>query len=429
MAELTFESRDETGRLPRGRRPHPSHQSLRGLDWFIFCLADIQVGFGPFVTVYLTSEKWPQADIGFVLSVGGLVALAGQIPGGALVDAAYPVRVLAGAAVTAIAMSALALAASPIFIVVLAAAITQAAASCVLGPSIAAISLGLVGYGVIGERLGRNACLASIGAGLAAVGMGASGYFFSSRAVFFVTAALCVPTLFALTRIHPREIDPQRAHGGQAKPHPGDPAATFRDLLRNRVLIAFAGCIVLFHLANAAMLPTLAGVLTMRSSHGATALIGACMIVPQVLVAIFSPWVGRQARSWGHKPLLLIAFGALPIRGAMFALVSNPYLLVLLQALDGISAAVLGVMVPLVIADAARGTGHFNLAQGLVGSGIGIGASLSTTVAGYVTDHFGSMTTFLTLAGIAVIGFAFVLVMMPEQPPVDLGEATPARSL
>jgi len=408
----------------------PSRQSLRGLDWFIFCLADIQAGFGPFLTVYLTSEKWPQSDIGLVLSVGGLVALAGQVPGGALVDAAYPVRVLAAAAVAAIAASALLLAASPIFIFVLIAAIVQAAGSCVLGPSIAAISLGLVGYGSIGERLGRNACLASIGAGLAAIGMGASGYFFSSRAIFFVTAALCVPTLVALTRIRPSEIDPLRAHGGRAKPHPGDPGATVRELLSNRMLVAFAACILLFHLANAAMLPTLAGVLTMRSSQNATVLIGACMIVPQILVAVFSPWVGRRAQSWGYKPLLLIGFAALPIRGAMFALVSDPYGLVLVQALDGISATVLGVMVPLTIAEAARGTGHFNLAQGLVGSGIGIGASLSTTLAGYVSDHFGSMTTFFALAGIAVIAFGFVLALMPDQSlRSEVDEASSARPL
>jgi predicted MFS family arabinose efflux permease len=174
----------------------------------------------------------------------------------------------------------------------------------------------------------------------------------------------------------------------------------------------------------------LAGVLTMRSSQGAMALIGACMIVPQLMVAIFSPWVGRRTQSWGHKPLLLIGFAALPIRAAMFALVSNPSILVLLQALDGVSAAVLGVMVPLVIAAAARGTGHFNLAQGLVGSGIGIGASLSTTLAGYLSDHYGSMITFFTLASLAVIGFAFVLMLMPEHPPpANLGEASPIRSL
>jgi hypothetical protein len=53
--------------------PTPSRQSLRGLDWFIFFLADVQTGFGPFISVYLTTQKWTQVEIGFVLSIGGLV--------------------------------------------------------------------------------------------------------------------------------------------------------------------------------------------------------------------------------------------------------------------------------------------------------------------------------------------------------------------
>jgi len=57
---------------------------LRGFDWFIFFVADVQTGFGPFVSVYLTAQKWTQVDIGLVLSAAGLVALAGQIPGAAL---------------------------------------------------------------------------------------------------------------------------------------------------------------------------------------------------------------------------------------------------------------------------------------------------------------------------------------------------------
>jgi hypothetical protein len=73
---------------PSGQRPHPSRRSLYGLDWFVFFLADAQMGFGPLVAVYLTAQKWTQGDIGLVLTAGGLVALAGQMPGGALVDAA-----------------------------------------------------------------------------------------------------------------------------------------------------------------------------------------------------------------------------------------------------------------------------------------------------------------------------------------------------
>src|SRR5271169_2939870 len=87
--------------------PHPSRRSLRGLDWFVFFVADVQSGFGPFVAVYLTTQKWTQFDIGLVMTVAGLISLIGQVPGGALVDAAHSERVVAGAAVAAIGCVAL----------------------------------------------------------------------------------------------------------------------------------------------------------------------------------------------------------------------------------------------------------------------------------------------------------------------------------
>jgi predicted MFS family arabinose efflux permease len=399
----------------RGRHvPSPSRRSLRGLDWFVFFLADAQMGFGPLIAVYLTAQKWTQVDIGLVLTVGGLVALAGQIPGGALVDAARSERVLAAFGVATIGGSALLIGAWPIFAAVLAAKLLHSAASCVLGPAIGAISLGLVGHVAVAERLGRNARFASIGAGLAAAGMGTVGYLISNRAVFFVTGALCIPTLLALWLIGAGQVDPERAHGGKPMRHPGDPTATFRSLGHNRALVSFAGCIVLFHLANAAMLPLTASVVTMRSTDWAAALVGACLLVPQLVVAALAPWIGRQAVRSGRRPLLLLGFAALPIRGVLLAFANSSYMIVAVQVLDGISAAILAVLVPLIIADTTRGTGHFNLAQGILGTAVGIGASFSTILAGYTYDHFGMVAAFLSLAGVAAAGFIAVLAFMPE---------------
>ncbi len=410
--------RDRPGQsLPptsEGKPPQPSPRSLRGLDWFVFFLADAQMGFGPLVAVHLTAHKWPQSDIGLVLTAGGLVALLGQMPGGALVDAAKSERVLAAFAVLAISASAFMIGAWPIVAVVLAARVLHAAASCVLGPAIAAISLGLVGHAAVAERLGRNARFASVGAALAAAGMGAIGYFVSNRAIFFIAAALCIPMLTALWFIGGGQVDPVRAHGGRAVPHPGDPAATVRMLLRNRPLMIFAGCVALFHLANAAMMPLAASVITMRTSDGAAALVGGCILVPQIVVAAFAPWVGRKAMIVGRRPLLLLGFGALPLRGILLAFVNDPGMMVAVQILDGVSAAVLAVMVPLVIADVTRGTGHFNLAQGVTGTAVGIGASLSTTPAGYASDDFGIAWAFTILAALAALGLIAVLAFMPE---------------
>jgi MFS family permease len=172
--------------------------------------------------------------------------------------------------------------------------------------------------------------------------------------------------------------------------------------------------LLLFHLANAAMLPLMGSVVTMRSARWATLLIAACIVVPQLVVAALSPWIGRRAQIWGRRPLLLIGFAALPIRGILFASVTNPELLVLVQLLDGVTAAVFSVMVPLVIADLTRGTGHFNLGQGIVGTFIGIGATLSATLAGYISDNLGSPAAFAGLAAIAFVGLTVVWFLLPE---------------
>src|SRR5467141_400623 len=399
---------------PRPPPAGPSRQSLRGLDWFIFFLADVQTGFGPFVAVYLTTQKWTQVEIGLVLSIGGLIGLIGQIPGGAIVDAARSERLIASLAVATIGTSALAYAALPIFPVVVAAATLHAAASCVLGPAIAAISLGLVGPLAIGERLGRNARFASLGNGTAAAVMGTAGYLLSSRSVFLVTFILAIPTLLALARIRDREIDVAQAHGAVPREMPDAKATSVLSLVRRRPLLIFASSVLLLQLANAAMLPLMAGVVTTRSAQWAPVLIAACIIVPQAIVALMSPSVGRKAQQWGRRPLLLIGFAALAIRGVLFATVSDPYLLVAVQVFDGITAAVFAVMVPLIVADVAFGSGHFNLAQGIVGTATGIGASLSTAMAGYVSDKFGSSVAFVGLSGIAVLGFIAIVLLMPE---------------
>ncbi|MFN5450758.1 MFS transporter [Bradyrhizobium sp.] len=399
---------------PSGK-PSPSQQSLRGLDWFIFFLADVQTGFGPFIAVYLTTQKWTQAQIGLVLSIGGIVGLIGQMPGGAIIDAAKSERRVAGLAVAAIGCCALAYAVWPIFPVVAGAATLHAAASCVLGPAIAAISLGLVGPRGMAERLGRNARFASLGNGVAAAIMGTCGYLLSSRAVFLVTFILAFPTLIALSRIREREIDIARAHG-HAVQEDREVArlSNLLGLLRQRALLVFAFGVFLLQFANAAMLPLMAGVVTTKSSEWAPMLIAFCIVVPQAIVALTSPSVGAVAQQYGRRPLLMLGFSALAIRGALFAVVHDPYILVAVQIFDGMTAAVFAVMIPLTVADVAFGSGHFNLAQGIVGTATGIGASLSTVVAGFVSDRFGSATAFLGVSGVALTGLVLIALLMPE---------------
>ena len=317
-------------------------------------------------------------------------------------------------AVASISASALLLALWPIFSVVVAAKVLHAIASSLLGPTLVAMSLGLVGHALFSIRLGRNVRFLSLGNAIAAGVTGGIAYYYSNQAIFFLTAALGIPTLTALAQISSSEIDPELARGGISKSGVDTWFDAISGLVHHRVLIGFAATIVLFQLANAAMLPILAGILAKRDPETAALVLSICILVPQFVVVAIAPWIGVTAQSWGRRPLLLLTFVALSARGAIFAVTSDPYLLVAAQLLDGVSAASLGVLVPLIIADVTRGSGHFNFAQGLIGAAVGIGASFSTTLAGFIADTSGAAIAFLLLACVGVMGLVFVFTIVPE---------------
>ena len=401
----------------------PSRRATYGLDAFTFFIANLQTGFGPFLAVYFTQQKWTQSDIGLALTVGSLVSLLGQMPGGAFVDASRSKRFAAGFSAFWVGASAVMLAALPTYLVVMLAMAIHSAASCVLTPAIAAISIGLVGHARAGERLGRNASFSAIGNALGAAGMGAIGYYLSNNAVFYLAGLLVIPALVSLSFI-PSALAAEAARPRAAAREPElREAGGVAVLLKNRALLCFAACMVLFFLANAAMLPLVGSVMTLRASETATALVAACIMVPQAVLALTAPFVGRLAQSWGRKPLLVLGFAALPVRGLLFAFVSDPYWMVAIQVFDGISASVLGVMVPLIVSDVTRGTGRFNTALGAVGTGMGIGAALSTALAGFMADELGSQTAFMGLAVVGAVGLALVLLIMPETRQRDDDDA------
>ncbi|WP_244846348.1 MFS transporter [Caballeronia sp. SL2Y3] len=390
-------------------------RSLRALDWLNFFVANVQTGFGPFIASYLAANKWTQGEIGLMLSVGTISAMASQLPAGALVDAMRNKKFAALSAIVAIIASALLLAASPTFVPVFAAEVLHGFASCMLVPAMAAISLALVSRADLGDRLGRNARWASIGSALTAALMGAFGEYLSLRSVFFLTAALALPAIVALRMIHYEPLPAVPRTPGKPKLTPeGEERESLRELLKDKRLLIFAACVVLFHLSNAAMLNLAAGEVTAHMGDNVQLVIAACIIVPQFIVAALSPWVGRQAQKWGRRPVLILGFCALPVRALLFAGVSSPYLLVPVQMLDGISAAVFGVMLPLIAADVAGGRGHYNLTIGFFGLAAGVGATLSTAAAGFAADRFGTAMSFFGLAAAGAIAVALVWLAMPE---------------
>ena len=389
-------------------------ESLRALDWLNFFLAALLVGFGPFVASSLSDRGWSPANIGLVLTVSGLAGLLTQVPAGELIDMAKSKRTLVGTGTAAVILALLIFGLRPDFPSVFAAAVLQGTTGSILGPAVAAISLGLVGNEALAQRLGRNQRFASIGALTAAGFVGIIGYLTSLRDIFLVTAALGFPVLLALARIRAADIHFAQSCGA-ADDHPTHPQRVSRAVLfKDRRLLTFATCLFLFQVANASMLPLIGERLVHSEGRWSSLVISAFVVVPQIIVALLAPWVGRTANTWGRRPLLLIGLGVVPIRSGLFALTTDPALLVVIQLLDGLTGAILGVLTALVIADITKGTGRFNLAQGLVGTLSGVGAALSTSISGVIVERLCQMAGFLGVTTVGLIAIAIFWMFMPE---------------
>jgi predicted MFS family arabinose efflux permease len=270
-----------------------------------------------------------------------------------------------------------------------------------------------VGHRLFDLRQGRNQTFNSAGNVVAAVSMGLLGHFVSNRSIFFFVFVLALPTILTLVVIRPDEIDYGRARGANEGGEDGKPVEPHA-LLKDRPLLIFLVCAVMFHFANAAMLPLLGEMLAKGQGRNSMMFMSACVVTTQLVIALLASWVGRKAGTWGRKPLLLIAFGVLPVRAVLYTLTHNPGELVAIQILDGVAAAIFGVVSVLVIADLTKGTGRFNLTLGAIGTAVGIGASLSQVIAGSIVHHFGSNAGFLFLATVAAAAFGILYFLMPE---------------
>jgi MFS family permease len=256
--------------------------------------------------------------------------------------------------------------------------------------------------------------------------MGAIGSYLAPVSVFWLTAVLTMPVLISLSMIrrdrgwHARTTQP-----GQKKDDAAPSLAGLKSLLLDRRLMIFAACIILFFLSSAAMLPIAATQVTKHHPKLADAIIAITILVPQAVVAVISPWIGRTSERSGRRPMLLLGWGLLPLQGLLYATLPGPIALPLSQVLAGASGAAFGVMMTLVAADITRGTGRFNLTLGALGVAISIGASLSTSFAGVVANRLGDRSAFVGLALAGLCGVLLLLFGMPETRPTDAPASAP----
>ncbi len=398
----------------------PSARSQRGLDWLNFFVANVQTAFGPFIAVQLIFHGWSEGAIGSVLTVNAVVGIVAQTPAGMLIDHTHAKRAVVGICLAMTALGALIFAFFPSYIPVLLAQVLHGSAGSVVQTALAAIGLGLVGHRQYHHRVGRSQRYNTLGTAVTALAMGAVGSVISPGAPFVAAAALCVPAGLALLAIRPEDVDYRRARGAERREEPK--AARFRELGRNWRLLIFALCLVLFQFADASILLLASERLAVHQRGQSELFTAALVAIPQFVTTLIAGWVSRHAETWGRKPLLLIGFVTLSVRGVLFALVTHPFLLGTVQVLGGATTAVIGIMTPLVVADITQGSGRYNASLGSVLTISLMGAAASTTLSGFAAERVGFAATFIGLAVVALLGLAAVWLLLPETAQEALRE-------
>jgi MFS family permease len=385
-----------------------SKRSLRGMDVLNFFLADVRDGIGPYLGIYLLAKNWDQASIGWAMSAAGIAGVVAQTPGGWVVDRLRQKRWLVIISIIAIALSCLAMAFWAVKPVIYAAQIITGTSAAIIGPAVAAITLGLVGRKKLSRRVGRNESIGHGGNVFAALAAGLLGYYLSNDYIFYLVAVMSIFSVASVLWIREEDIDHDLARGATEEKSEHDDAniSGIGAVLADRHVWIFAIAVILFHFANAAMLMLVVEQLTEKSEKTAALFTSACIITAQLVMIPVTAYTGKFLSAWGRKPVFLIAFIALPIRALLYTVSDNSYFLVSVQILDGIAGGIFGVATLVMIADLTSGTGRFNLTQGAIGTATGIGASLSTIIAGYIVKAHGYNAGFFFLMSIAIIALA-----------------------
>ena len=385
------------------------------LDAVNFFLADVRGGLGAFVSVFLLTEaRWTPAEIGAVLTISGLIGISLHAPLGALIDATRAKRGLLVTGVALLALCAIAIERAPTGPVVLLADIIMAVLGGVFAPTVAALTLGLVAQRDFAARLARNAVFDRVGNVFITALVGLVGWRLSQRATFYLVPFFALLSAWSVLSIPAAAIDNERARGFSQEQSVHQPESWWRLLLHHNALIILAATVAIFHFANASMLPLVGQKLALAHPGLETALVAACILMAQLVAMPVAILVGLRADAWGRKPLLIAACLALTLRAAVFAWFDSAPILVMSQILDGISAGILDVLIPLVLADLMGGTGRYSLSRGIVGTVQGVGGSLSNVAAGTMVVWGGYSATFAVLSLVAALACCVVVLAMPE---------------
>ena len=394
----------------------PSRQSLHALDSLNFFLADVRGGVGPYLAIYLLSTlHWNPAQIGIVLSVMGIATLVAQTPSGALVDAIKAKRLLVVLSASLVGFSCIGITVFTNYYFILTSQVINGVVDAIFPPAIAAITLGIVAQENFAPRIGRNEVFNHAGNVGAALLAGMTGYYLGEKWIFYAITILSGASIIAALLIRKNDIDYLRARA--ATPETTSDKLVLSSVgavFTERNILAFAAAVTLFHFGNAAMLPLSGELLAKGHDNLAPVDMSAAIIAAQLVMVPVAYLAGKYGQSWGRKPVFLIGFAILPIRGLLYTLSHNPFYIVGVQLLDGVGAGIFGVLSVIVVADLTAGTGRYNLALGAITTAQSIGAALSLLLSGYIVNTWGFDAGFMALAAVAAAAFLVCYVLVPE---------------
>lgn len=389
-------------------------------------MADVETGIGPFTSTYLSvAHHWDSAQIGLVIGSQNIAGVLAQVPAGWLIDRVCRRKWLIGGAASFISIGALLIVAVSSVGLQIVNQVAIGIAAAFVSPTIAAVSLGLVGRQGLARRVGRNSAFSHAGNVTTALFAGYLAYAAGQQWIFYASASLGTAVLGTLFFIRDKDIDNNAARELASTGEAPGTASSLIEVFRRTRIGLFAMMILVFHLANAAMLP-LAGQELAKVKPGESSIyMSACIVTAQLVMVAVAYLAGRVANRIGRKPIFLAAFAVLALRGVLFALGRHPLYIVGVEALDGVGTASASVAAVLVVSDLAKGTGRFNFMQGVMQAAVGIGAFLSNSLAGVIARHAGFPVAFSVLAGTAIFGFGLYWLRMPES--LEGAAAAPGR--
>ena len=399
-----------------------SLQSRFGLNAANFFQAEAVGVVLPILNTFLREARWRYDQIGLATALLGLGTLLFQTPAGVLVDRIKSRRLLffTASLVVGICFGVIPFVprTAPWIDTML---FLSGAAQSIFIPVLGALALALAGYKALNRTLGENQGWNHAGNIVAALLAFLAVKYFGSASIFYSVAIASLVGAFSVYWMRKQELDEEIASGNSK-----EQTVKWSAILRDRTVLFLLLAVGLFHLANAPILPVTA--LYIKQLGGSSELTTFTVRSAQLVMVPVAWATGRLCDSWGRKPIMAVAFWALPFRILSYTLAHNPHMVVALQALDGIGAGIYSVAIIAFAADLTRAKGQFNSLLGIFATSQAIGGVVGPVVSGVVLQHCGFNMTFIGFAALALLAAAAFQLLVPSERSTENPQAAIAAN-